>query len=112
MLPAFMARWLRRSWAVIEALTLGPAPPSSAPQVPPRTVRRWRARLSAAAWLLVQLLLSALAAVGAATQALGSDVTRHAWVVALAQDVGAPAGRRLAVAAALLHQLHPGVRLM
>jgi hypothetical protein len=112
MLPGFMARWLHRSWAVIEVLTLGPAPAASAPRVPPRTIRRWRARLAVAAWALVEVLLSAGTVVGTAVRALGRRASRLALVVALARDAGTPAGRRLAVAAALLHELQPGVRLM
>jgi hypothetical protein len=112
MLPGFVARWLRRSWPVIEAATLGPASPASAPRVPARTIRRWRARLAAAAWTLAQIFQAAGAAVSAAARSLGRHVTRQAVVVALAQVADTPVGLQLATAAALLHALQPGVRLM
>lgn len=111
MLPGFAARLLRRTWAVVEATTLGAAGPR-APHVPARTARRWRARLAAAAWALVPFLCVGAAAVATAVRTLGPDATRRDLVVALAQAAGTPAGRRLATAAALLHDPQRGVRLM
>jgi len=112
MLPGFVARLLRHTWPVVEAATLGPPRSSTAPRVPPRTVRRWRGRLAAAAWALVQLLRAAAAAVATAVRTLGRQATRRDLVVTLAQIAGTPAGLQLATAAALLHDLQRGVRLM
>ena len=112
MLPGFVARLLRRTWPVVEAVTLGPPPSATAPRVPARTVRRWRARLAAAAWTLVQLLRAGVAAVASAVRPLGRKATRRDLVVGLAQAAGTPAGLQLATAAALLHDLQPGARLM
>ena len=112
MLPAFMARLLRRSWPLVEAATLGPSRPPSAPRVPLHTIRRWRARLATTAWALLQLLRAGTVAVASAVGALTRAASRRDVVLALAQDLGTPAGGRLAAAAALLHELQPGVRLM
>jgi len=113
-LPLFLARWLWRTWAVVEAAVVGDAPADSGrPRVPERTVRRWRDRLASAARLPVQVLAQSgnegLAAVAAA---VGLDATRRQLVHAYEQAFAIPAGKCLAALATLLHRLAPGVRLM
>ena len=108
-LPLFLARLLWRSWPVVEAATLGPAPAPAAPQVPLRTVQRWRARLATAALLLVELLRDAGRVV---LGEVAAHATREQLVVAYATAYTLPPGRRLARLAAVIHRLAPGVRLM
>jgi len=55
-LPMFLARHLWRVWKTVERVALPDAVPSAAPPVPDRTQCRWRARLAAAARVLVVLL--------------------------------------------------------
>lgn len=112
MLPRFAARLLWRDWPTVEAETLGPPPSPGAARVPTRTVRRWRARLAAAAWTLVRLIRATGTVVGTAVRALARHATRQALVLAFAADGETPAGWRLAATAGLLHELQRGVRLM
>jgi hypothetical protein len=102
-LPAFLARCLWRTWDVI-ARELSGAPPGSAPPVPRRTVRRWRARLVQTARQPVQVLAVAGGALRGVAQRLGLDCSRAQLLAGYAAGVGA-----LSV---LLHRLAPGVRLM
>jgi len=51
--PALLARCLWRRWVVVEAATVGRRP-HNWPPVPPRTRRRWMARLRAAARVLTR----------------------------------------------------------
>jgi hypothetical protein len=112
-LPAFLARHLWRSWAVVEAVTVGAAPPPRQPEVPPRTKRRWKARLASAAAQLVQVLAtSAQTALEAIASTVELTATRQDLVAAYATATGSPAGRKHANLAALIHRLVPGVRLM
>ena len=111
-LPAFLARYLWRAWAVVEGAVEGTRG-AGEPVVPPRTARRWAARLRQSARLPGQVLATAgrasLAEVTQATQAVGLDADRRA----LASKFAARFGRTLlAPLAALLHRLSPGVRLM
>lgn len=120
-LPAFLPRHLWRFWTVIEAVVPpvpgevtpdGPRPPP-APLVSQRTVQRWRARLSSAARLLVQLLATMSdAMLDAIAAAVGLDATRTDLVTAYAHSFAAPAGRRLAAVAGHVHRIEPGLRLM
>ena len=113
MLPLFAAPLLWRSWAVVEAETLGPRPPPAAPRVPERTACRWRARLRTAAVLLLGVLREhGDATVAAVAAAVGEVGTRLQLVVAHAAAVGVQIAQRLARLAALMHALVPGVRLM
>lgn len=102
-LPAFLARHLRRPWDVIERETSG-RPRGAAPKVPPRTVQRWRARLAQSARLPVQVLVVAGAALRALAQRAGLECSRGELLLAFGGSFGA-----LAV---LLHRLAPGIRLM
>ena len=103
-LPLLLARHLWRRWEVVEASTLGRRP-ADWPPVPARTRRRWRARLRTAARVLVQVLAaSGSAALACVTERVGLGAPRLDVVLAL----GVPLSR----AAALIHRLAPGLRLM
>ena len=104
-LPAFLPRFLRRSWKVVEEESSPLATPGgAAPRVPLRTVQRWRARLGQSAQLPVQVLMVAGAALRASAQQAGLDCSRAELLLAFDGSLGA-----LAV---LLHRLAPGIRLM
>ena len=116
-LPAFIARHLWRTWAVVErALTGEPEKPEAAaawPRVPKRTQRRWLGRWRASAQLLLQVLAvcghqlwAALAA------AAGPMSTRHDLVEAYAASIPTKPGARLADVSALVYRLQPKVRLV
>jgi hypothetical protein len=120
-LPAFIARHLWRSWAVVERTIAGTVATSRAPQaasvrwplVPERTRRRWGSRLRTAALYLVRVLAaSGEAAWAQLAQRLGLDATRAELVAAYGQSTAAPAGERLAAVSALVYRLQPKVRLM
>jgi hypothetical protein len=112
-LPLFLARRLWRSWPVVEAATLGPPPPASAPTVPERTVRRWLGRLASAAVLIAQVLAtSGDPTLAAMATAAGFEATRAELVLVHARESRVGVGERLSSLAALLHRLAPGLRLM
>jgi len=102
-LPAFLARCLWRTWAVIEREASG-ATCGSSPAVPARTVRRWRARLAQAAVMPIQVLAVAGDRLRAVAQHVGLRATRQELLIAH--------GEGIAAMAVLLHRLAPGVRLM
>lgn len=114
-LPIFLARYLWRSWAVVERVVMAEAGPAKAkdgrwPPVPARTQRRWRAR-----WLRpARFLAQVLAASGEALWArLGAGLATCAdLVAALAATMSTAAGHLLEAAAALIYRLQPKVRLM
>lgn len=88
--------------------------PSSS-DVPARTRRRWRARLSTAAFLLIAALAAVsdtMPALAHVVRAVGHDGTRRAAVVAFGAATKPPRGRWLAALAAVVHRVAPGVRLM
>ncbi|MEW6751443.1 MAG: hypothetical protein AB1505_10775 [Candidatus Latescibacterota bacterium] len=103
-LPALLAPHLWRRWEVVEAATVGRRP-HDWPPVPGRTRRRWRARWRMAARLLTQVLATS-----------GSAVLQHVaprlgvWATRL--DLLRALALPLSAAAALLHRLAPGVRLV
>jgi len=103
-LPAFVARWLWRSWRVVEqTLGLSNAPPGL--WVPKQTERRWRQRLGSAARSVVQALsTSSQPALEGIAQGMGLDARRDTVVRAF--------GDQLAPLAGLMHRLVPGLRLM
>ena len=121
-LPAFIARHLWRSWAVVERTIAGtgaapsPAPPATSvrwPRVPERTRRRWWSRLRAAALYLMRVLAaSGEEAWAQLAQRLGLEATRAELVAAYTQSTAAPVGQRLAAVSALVYRLQPNVRLM
>ncbi len=104
-LPGFVARWLWRSWAVVEEWGIKAQRSALWPKVPARTVRRWKQRLHSGARMLVQ----ALAASGSQeleqiASGLRLDATRGNLIVAMRTGP--------APVAALIHRLVAGVRLM
>lgn len=103
-LPGFLARWLHRSWEVVEGAVAGSRSPSQ-PQVPHRTLQRWRERLRCSARRLVSVLASSGEPRWEALAGrVGPDATRAALLAAWQ--------RGMASLAALVHRLVPGVRLM
>jgi hypothetical protein len=111
-LPAFLPCYLQRRWAVVETVTLGPPPSPSVPAVPARTRSRWQARLASAIGEALRDVQDGTGPLALAVGALASDGTRCELALVLAAMVGAAPGRRLAVAAAVIHAGMPGVRLM
>jgi hypothetical protein len=123
-LPAFVARWLWRSWETVE-LAMEPAAPrpeAGAPEppaavVPKRTRRRWRARLSASAAAVIAALATALGGstwLGSLVKTVGLGGSRAEAVAAFRrQAVPLPSpGLAYAGLAAVLHRVAPGLRLM
>ena len=108
-LPAFLARCLWRTWAVVEAaLVIGD---SAVPvPVPARTVQRWHARLAQAALAATQALAtSGDPALRVVARRVGLAASRATLVKAFATSFETSL---LAPLAALLHRLSPGLRLM
>jgi len=103
-LPLLLARHLWRRWVVVKAAAVGRRP-ADWPPVPPRTQRRWRARLRMAGRRLTQVL----AASGSATL---EEVAQRVGLRATRLDVVLALGLTLSAAAALVHRLAPGLRLM
>jgi len=108
-LPAFLARCLWRSWAVVaSALEKREHSP-----VAPRTRRRWRVRLESHAQALVEALrVDSGAVVGALIGAIGLDARRIELVGHYRSVSGDAAGGALAELAAWVHRLVPGIRVM
>lgn len=103
-LPLLLARHLWRRWAVVEATTVGQRP-THWPAVPKRTRRRWRARLGMSARVLTQVLAAS------GSPAL-EGVAKSVELAATRLDVVLALGLTLTSAAALLHRLVRGLRLM
>ena len=116
-LPLFLARHLWRTWNVVRHVLM-PDPQAASlgerqhdwPQVPSRTVRRWRQRWLRPARALAQVLAStAQAAWTALATQLPEDAICADLVSAYAREhIGSP----LAGLAALVHRLEPNVRLL
>ena len=104
-LPVFVARWLWRSWRVVEqTLGIGEACWGRA-KVPQPTAQRWRQRLRSAARSVVQALAaSSEPTLARVAQVIGLTATRAVLVQAYDGPVAALAG--------LTHRLVPGLRLM
>jgi hypothetical protein len=114
-LPMFLARHLWRAWKTIERVALPGAvvSPSTAPPVPARTLCRWRARLAAAARVLVVLFAASGGVEFEAVVAqVGLDASRAELVRVYAEQTGVVHGGRLAAVATLMHRLERGIRLM
>ena len=108
-LPAFLARCLWRTWAVVAAVVFGRRR-AGEPEVPWRTRQRWLGRLAQAARVPVQVLASSGdAMLRGVAQSAGLEASRRALVGSFAAAF-APAP--LASLAELLHRLSPGIRLM
>ena len=109
-LPAFLARCLWRTWAVVAAVVFGQRRPDE-PVVPRRTRQRWRARLGQAAGAATQVLAcSGDATLRAVAQRVGLEACRHELVAAFAAVFAGAVP--LSSLAELLHRLAPGIRLM
>ena len=110
-LPAFLARCLWRSWAVVAVAVGFSRRRADEPDVPERTRQRWCARLAQAARVPMQVLAaSGEAVLRGVAQGAGLEGSRRALVdnFAAAFTSAAP----LASLAELLHRLSPGIRLM
>ncbi|MFQ5601608.1 MAG: hypothetical protein ACE5G2_13790 [Candidatus Krumholzibacteriia bacterium] len=108
-LPAFLARHLRRSWSVVESALEPPA----RSRVPARTRRRWRARLASSARLLVATLTAtAESTCSSIGTAVGLDGSRLDLVRCYRAQTRPAQDACFAELAGLLHRLSPGVRLM
>lgn len=110
-LPQFLARGVWRRWVVVAAAVLERRP-ATWPPVPARTRRRWRARLQLAGLVLVQVLAASGAVLEHAGHTLGLTATRRDVVHAVGTALGTSLGAALAMTAAFLHRLAPGLRLM
>jgi hypothetical protein len=123
-IPALLARCLWRSWETVESAMETAAPPSegagaAAPDaaIPKRTRRRWRARLSASAAVVIAALATALGAstwLGGIVKTVGLGGSRAEAVAAFrtqATPLPSP-GLAYAGLAAVLHRVAPGLRLM
>ena len=114
MLPMFLARHLWRVWSTVErVLAPDDMPAPVAAPIPVRTERRWRARIAAAARVLVVLLAASggLALEGIAAR-VGLDGTRAELVEVHTEATSIRSGLRLAAVAAVGHRLARGIRLM
>ncbi len=114
-LPAVIARWLHRTWGVVQSAAqaagaiAGSGGEPREPAVPRRTVRRWVARLGLMACVLVQVLSSS---VETSLPAVETGATRGELVEALVAADSVGAANKLADVAGWIHRVVPGVRLM
>jgi len=110
-LPAFLARCLWRTWAVVAGAVGFSRRRADEPEVPERTRQRWRGRLAQAARVPMQVLAaSGNATLRALAQKAGLEGCRQALVNSYSTAfVGAAP---LAALAELLHRLSQGIRLM
>ena len=110
-LPAFLARCLWRSWAVVAVAVGFSQRRTDEPEIPERTRQRWCARLKQAARVPMQVLASSgEARLRGVAQGAGLEGSRRALVDFFAAAFAAAAP--LASLAELLHRLSPGTRLM
>ena len=113
-LPAWLARCLHRTWAVVQATMAesGLVDAEGADlrgAVPKSTVARWRGRLMLPALVLVQVLLGAGVEVGSG---MSMTATRAELVDGLADEGLVDGERKLEQVACWVHRVMPGVRLM
>jgi hypothetical protein len=114
-LPLFLARHLWRTWRTVGRVVepVETPAPASAPTVPARTQRRWRARFASAARQLVVLLATCGGVVlTAIAMRIGLDATRAGLVVAHGRAAAVAPEARLSTIAAIVHRLERGLRLM
>lgn len=103
-LPAFLARCLRRAWSTVAASLL--TDKTERVVVPSRTRRRWRARLRSCGRKLTRLLTTSSEEHARTVAELGPEPARG-------EVVDAMGGLdKLAGLAALVHRLAYGVRVM
>jgi len=108
-LPAFLARYLWRSWATVEAAVEA----AGRSEVAGRTRRRWKARLASSARQLVVLLTTTVDEIWSAlVAAVGLDASRWDLVGGYGARMQPDPGLCMAELAGLIHRLSPGVRLM
>jgi len=108
-LPAFLARCLWRSWAVVASALER----REDPRVASRTRRRWRRRLESDARALVAALSLASGALARAVIAATARDARRIELVGHYRTVsGCAAGAALAELAGGVHRVVPGIRLM
>lgn len=108
-LLAFLARWLWRSWALVEQAMDTPARSA----VPARTRRRWHARLESAARMPVAAIAVASGALARTLLgALGLEAPRRALIEHYRARCRPAPGACFAELAAWLHRLMPGIRPM
>jgi heme A synthase len=110
-LPAVIARYLHRTWEVVQSVAvragaMAKPSPGVGHKVPRRTIARWLGRLSLSAWMIVQLF--ATAGITVAPEAS----TRTELVDALAASGAVRPGQKLAQVAEWIHRVAAGVRLM
>lgn len=109
-LPGFVARNLWRTWRTVEAIVV---PPEQRPPVvvPERTRRRWRARASQPARVVLHALSSLRTTVlTGLVAALGLDATRRALLAAFRPLAGATGA--CAALSVLLDKVFPGLRMI
>jgi len=107
-LPAFLARWLRRRWSVIEAAI---EDPTTSP-VPKRTCRRWIRHLARPVRRVVAALTTAADTVWTALATAVGLAGRCADLAATYRRQWTPAtGWALAELSEVIHRLCPGLRL-
>lgn len=116
-LPGFIARYLHRSWGVVQSASVANGdvePTGTEPRVsvPDRTVRRWSGRLRATAAQLTQILATAGQRVTEVLGRVGTACSRAELVDALAAVGLVEPAAKLHQLAAWLHRLVPGIRLM
>ena len=110
-LPAFLARCLWRTWAVVAAVLCFAQRRAAEPEVPRRTRQRWRARLAQLASVPMQVFASSGDAVlRGVAQRVGLEGSRQTLVKSYATAFADAVP--LASLALLLHRLSPGIRLM
>ncbi len=112
-LPAVIARYLHRTWDVVQsaaerACALTKASKGHARTLPRRTIARWLWRLALSALVVAQ----ALAVTNVATAVEAAADTRGAFVDALTASGAVSAEHKLAHVAEWIHRVVPGVRLM
>lgn len=116
--PAFLARCLQRTWAAVQSRLVGAGlleRTGSEWRVRsiPSTLRRWSARLAAAAVVLTQALAEVGSeAVSMAITTVGPWCSRGELVEGLAQTGLVESRQKLGELAAWIHRVTPGVRVM
>ena len=110
-MPAFLARCLWRTWAVVATAVGLAGRRANEPEVPERTRQRWCGRLAQAARVPMQVLASSGEAVlRGVAHGVGLEGSRRTLVDSFA--LAFPSAAPLAALAELLHRRSPGIRLM
>jgi hypothetical protein len=115
-LPGFIARWLHRSWDVVQSTMMAAGVIAASGEereidTPKTTVRRWKDRLLFCATILMRAFQALGVDLSKVLSRIGIDATRARFVDAMAQ-VGVSACRKLEEMAEWIHRLIPGWRLM